>query len=318
LPDADTNAFDNNVMELPVLTSTILNHSDNGQVTYWVEGYSAFSGFVDATDNASFNVKNPGLFIEDGTDIGENAFGLSFNYYPLFWLDNDGTSLSVRRDKAQLQTDGASKLLLIHQNNVSGDTAEILDVADPTETSLSLSRSKAPYSGPVSAVVNVTSATDPQPTGDVQLLVDGVVAKTATLSDGTATIRLPRLDVGTYDVAARYVGNGPDAASTSDPATLTVVKQSTATSLAAKKATVKKGNRDVFTATVTRTNGRAQPVGDVRFKLDGEVWDTVTLVDGVAKIAETNFAKGTHRVTAVYLGNKNQARSKDSVTITVT
>jgi subtilisin family serine protease len=325
---ADSNAFGNDAMVLPVSTAVLHDLAPNGNIRYWVQAFSIYSGMADQTAPAKFNFLNPGLSIVDANDsdpsavpYAENAFDNSFGAYPLYWLDHGSNTPVVARDKRQVRRDGSGGLLLLHMNNPSGQNAEVVGVKDPTTTTLSLSAAQAQYSQPVKATVTVGSPETPVPSGKVELLVDGKSVLTRSLQNGARTVTLPRLNARSarYSITARYLGDAADEASTSGASLLKVVKQATTTTVTAGDTTPAHGQKDTFTATVKHGAGTtAVPVGTVTFFLDGKQWGKpVTLVNGVAKKSETGFAHGKHTVKAVYNGSSNQRPSNGSTTVTV-
>ncbi|HET6817865.1 MAG TPA: S8 family serine peptidase [Mycobacteriales bacterium] len=334
--DADSNAFGNDTMVLPVASSALDAIAPSGNITYWVDANSIYSGLADETAPAHFNFHTPGLTVDDANDsnpssvpYAENAFNSSFQSnngyadYPLYWLDEGTNTLDVARNRAQLAADGANKLLLVHLNNGNGQTTDVVDVRDTTASTVTLSRSKAQYSQPVTATVDVTAGdgTGPQATGQVQLLVDGHTVATHTLHNGASTFVLPRLNARStaYSISANYLGDTVDAPSSSAPALLTVVRQGTRTRVHASDTTPVKGQRVTFTATVRGVSGTtATPRGTVTFFVDGKKWGkAIKLVHGHASRSETGFLKGKHTVKVVYSGNSNQRPSHGSVTVTV-
>jgi hypothetical protein len=326
---ADTNAFDNDAMVLPVLSSVLDQLAPSGNITYWVDAFDIYSGLTDETAPAHFNFKHPGLTIDwadysqPAAPWGENAFdsAAGFASYPLYWVDDSNNVPDVVRNKGQLAADRSSGLLLLHMNNPKGQTAEVVDVRDATTTTVALSRSRAQYSQRVTAKVTVSSDSTPKPTGKVRLLVDGHRVGTASLSNGSVTFVLPRLNARStpYSITAHYLGDAANAPSTSGPASLRVVRQATTTTVKASDTTPAKGQKDTFSVTVRHGAGTtATPKGTVTFFVDGKQWGKpIALVNGHAGKSETGFSRGSHTVKVVYNGNSNQHPSHGSVTVTV-
>ena len=326
---ADSNAFGNDVMVLPVSSGVLDELAPSGNITYWVDSFDIYSGFADESAPANFNFHTPGLSIDGADNQGDveyaqNALDAGFSDgWPLYWVDQGTNTLDVARNKAQLVADGASQLLLVHMNNPNGQTADVVDVKDATTPTLTLSTNRSQYSQRVTATLTVDSASGsaPAPSGNAQLLVDGQVVRTRALQNGSTTFVLPRLNARStpYSITAKYLGDAADASSTSDAALLRVVRQATSTTVKASDTTPAKGQKDTFTVTVHRGAGTsATPQGTVTFFLDGKQWGkAVTLVHGHASKSETGFAKGSHTVKAVYSGNSNQHPSRGSTSVTV-
>lgn len=116
LGDVDTNTFDTNAAIFPVSLSALGLDEDSAEISYRVLGYSWYNTDengamipVDQTDWIDFNVATPQV------DFG--AEGTLFT-------DLSGTSIPV----TVADSSKASKALLLHLHNGSGDRAQVLDV----------------------------------------------------------------------------------------------------------------------------------------------------------------------------------------------
>src|SRR3954469_1917642 len=63
---ADSNAFGNDAMVLPVWSAVLDQLAPSGTLTYWVQSFSIYSGLSDETAPASFNFHHPGLTVDGG------------------------------------------------------------------------------------------------------------------------------------------------------------------------------------------------------------------------------------------------------------
>lgn len=118
LGDVDTNTFDTNAAIFPISLAALGLDEDSAEISYRVLGYSWYNTDengamipVDQTDWIDFNVATPQV------DFG--AEGTLFT-------DLSGTSIPV----TVADSSKASKALLLHLHNGSGDRAQVLDVTD--------------------------------------------------------------------------------------------------------------------------------------------------------------------------------------------
>ncbi|AMV24068.1 Calx-beta domain protein [Gemmata sp. SH-PL17] len=154
------------------------------------------------------------------------------------------------------------------------------------------------------------------PTGQLHFTIDGVAQPAVTL-DGQGRARVTRSDlaVGTHRVFATYSGSPEYGFSvTQAPFDIEVVKESTATVVAASDPRLA-GQEVTLTATVTRVHpGTGVPGGTVSFSSSGTYLGDGTLdADGVATLRTTALAAGARTVYAIYTGNSNYAHSTSQV-----
>ena len=313
----DSNAFDNDTMVLPVLTSALASLApagSDGSISYSVQAYTQDTGLSDTTAPARFNPTRPGLGIDDGT-VAQNAFDDSFSAYPVWWQPSSSNTLEVFRDKAQLQKDGAHQLMLVNLNDAKGSTVDLVDVADATTTALRVSPSPSVFGRPATAKVTVTASGSPTvvPTGNVVLSIDGVAFATRPLTGGSASFTLPAaLKAGSHAIKAAYAGDGGNAPSSAS-ASLTVTRATTATSLALSPATSAYGQVSKATVTVTSAASSVQAVtGTITIVEGTRTVATGSVVGGRAVISLPRQRVGTHDLKAVYGGAANFAGSTSS------
>jgi hypothetical protein len=117
---------------------------------------------------------------------------------------------------------------------------------------------------------------------------------------------------GAHVVTAVYSGDAEHSGSTSNAASLTVLQDSTTTSISSTTNSVIYGQTVTFTATVQGAHGT--PSGLVRF-LDGtNVLGTGTLTsDGISTLSISTLSVGTHAITATYGATLNSASSTSAV-----
>jgi Bacterial Ig-like domain (group 3) len=117
---------------------------------------------------------------------------------------------------------------------------------------------------------------------------------------------------GTHIVTAVYSGDAEHSASTSNAATITVLQDSTITSISSTSNSATYGQNVTFTATVQ--GAHKTPSGQVRF-LDGtNILGVGTLSsDGAATLSISTLSPGTHAITAAYEATPNSASSTSAV-----
>ncbi|MFZ0478610.1 MAG: Ig-like domain repeat protein [Terriglobales bacterium] len=126
-----------------------------------------------------------------------------------------------------------------------------------------------------------------------------------TGNPGTATCTTTSLPVGSDTITANYSGDS-NHNSSSGTLNQTVNQASATVSVGSTLNPSAYGQAVNFTASVTGTS----PTGTVQFNVDGNLFDTETLVSGsAASISTSTLTQGTHTVTAVYSGDTNNAGS---------
>jgi hypothetical protein len=143
-----------------------------------------------------------------------------------------------------------------------------------------------------------------QPTGTVEFFNGVDSLGTAPLEDGVACLSFPpfSFDPGSYTITAQYLGNTTYAPSTSGPLTQVVGATTAVVNATPNPANVV----DSITITVTVSKvapGTQVPTGDVLFLDDGAPIGTAPLNASAQATLTTTFGKGTHNLTAQYLGD---------------
>ncbi|MFT4083838.1 MAG: Ig-like domain-containing protein [Nocardioides sp.] len=191
--------------------------------------------------------------------------------------------------------------------------------AAATTTKVSVSPAKVAYGKASTAKVAVTS-TDGTPTGSAVVKVDGKKVGKATLSGGTAKVKLPKtLSVGKHTVTATYAGDD-SYASSSGSATVRVTKAASKSKLRLATHRIAKGER--VKATIAVRAG-VTPTGVVKVLSGSKVIAKYALrgkAKGTLVRKLPRFTKvGTSHLRVVYAGTKNIASSRSSaVTLKVT
>lgn len=129
------------------------------------------------------------------------------------------------------------------------------------------------------------------------------ITTTATASSG----------VGTYPitVSGGAAGNYNFAYNSG---TLTITQAISATTIASSATTVSPGANVTFTATVGAVApGAGTPSGLVKFRVDGSIAGSNTLVNGTAAFTTASLALGNHSIVAEYAGDANFIGSSNSL-----
>jgi uncharacterized repeat protein (TIGR03803 family) len=187
-----------------------------------------------------------------------------------------------------------------------GSIFRLVETSDTTLITLTSSLNPSTFGQSVTFTATVSGNS---PTGTVEFFIGSTSLGSRTLSNGVAALSTPKLVAGTHSITAVYSGDANNAPSTSAAVTQ-VVKAATGTTLTSSK------NPSTFRTAVTFTasvKGNA-PTGSVTF-LDGSVsLGTATLgSDGKAKLTTAALRRGTHKITARYSGDANNAASTSSV-----
>ncbi len=218
-------------------------------------------------------------------------------------------------------------------------TLSYIVAKDSTKTSLIATPSSSVYGQAITfkATVTVASPGVGAPTGTVTFKDGSTVLGSAALNFNggvpLATFTTTMLAVGTHSITAVYAGDSNDVTSTSAALSYAVAKDSTKTSLTVAPSSSVYGQAVAFKATVAVANpGAGIPTGTVTFK-DGSTTlgtGTLTTSGGIttATFTTTTLAAGTHSITAVYVGDVDDATStstalsysvaKDSTNISLT
>jgi hypothetical protein len=116
------------------------------------------------------------------------------------------------------------------------------------------------------------------------------------------------LDVGAHTITATYSGDDDFNTSTSLPATVTVAKADTTSTVVASDATTVSGEGVSYTATVTaNAPGGGQPDGTVQLKIDGTNQGAPVALTGGTAVFPTvsTLGAGDHTISVVYSGSGN-------------
>nr|WP_237465883.1 Ig-like domain repeat protein [Leucobacter luti] len=183
-----------------------------------------------------------------------------------------------------------------------------------TLSTVTVDATRAVYGVRPSASVRVTGATS----GTVLFTAGSRDLGTAKVnSAGRATLKLPALPVGTYRVAAAYIGDDTyaDTAKRFAPSTLAITRASVTSAKVTTKI-AKYGTRPTVTVKLGKLTNGAYPTGRVTVSF-GSAKRTVALTaahKGTVKVTAPKALTAKVKVTAKYLGTANISAKSASAT----
>ena len=119
---ADTNAYNNSVVTIPVLATDIgmAGPSQPTSFVYDVVTYDRLTGLaVDVTAPLHYNMALPGVDAQGG------------NLDPFFYFDLPATTIPVVFNSANLAANASKGLILAHMHNATGARTEVVSFAAP-------------------------------------------------------------------------------------------------------------------------------------------------------------------------------------------
>lgn len=175
--------------------------------------------------------------------------------------------------------------------------------AASTATTLTSTPNPSTLNQTVTFMATVTGQYGGTPGGTVTFTQGSTVLGSAAPAYGRATITAAFSTAGTYPVIATYSGDASDGASASTALNQVVNNTSTTTTVASSGSPSLVGQSVTFTAAVTPTSGAIPDGETVTFKDGGAAIGTGATKSGVAVLATSALAAGTHYITAVYPGD---------------
>ena len=195
-------------------------------------------------------------------------------------------------------------------NTAASSAAPLSQVVKQTQTVSTVTAAPTPgiagTSETITGTVQLSSGTAPL-SGMVTFTSGTATLGSAMLNgSGVATITTT-LAAGSYQIVATYGGNANGATSASAALPYSVVLATTQTALTVTPNPASVLSPITFTATVTG-NG-ITPTGTVNFLANGTVIGSATLSGGIATFTDSALTPATYSITAVYLGDTNNATS---------
>lgn len=186
-----------------------------------------------------------------------------------------------------------------------------------TTTALVSNLNPATFGQAIPFVATVQTASGGAATGTVTFYDGSSTLGTATVTNNNSQHNVAMLTFagmlgGTHSITAAYSGDANYTASTSSALTETVTPASSTASVSASPNPGTYGQAVTLTATVVPSISGDQASGPVTF-FDGSVsLGATNLSSNVAQISVSNFAAGSHSITASYAGDRNFAGSTSS------
>lgn len=184
-----------------------------------------------------------------------------------------------------------------------------------TSTSLTQNRATTEEHQPVTFTATVRGSGG-IPSGTVSFFDAAQNLGTIPLEDGSASLTVKTLAIGTHSITATYGGSSAFDASASSPLVHNVVKGNPHVTIAPPAATLVYGDAATFAIAVTADAGT--PTGSVSVTVDGKLAGNAALnANGAATITLPSLAAGMHTVAASYSGDASFERAGASTTQTV-
>ena len=206
---------------------------------------------------------------------------------------------------------GSQQIAAVYSGNVdyNSGSSPLLSVnvlMNATTTQLGAAPNPAVAAQPITFTARVTSSTAKQhtPSGTVQFMDNGGQIGAAQLANGTASLTLSSLAVGTHSILATYQGDNAFNPSNSSPGPVVIEKASSSIALSASPNPAIVKTSVTFRATV---KGPRQPTGSVVFYEGSKPLTAALPVDfeGTATFSTAALAVGTHSIVADYSGDPN-------------
>src|SRR3989441_948775 len=227
-------------------------------------------------------------------------------------LVNGSASLTV----STLAT-GNHSLTAIYSGSPSflGSTSPVVTQAvNLLNTSTSLTSTPNPSTTGQAVTLTATVSPVPPatgvPTGTVTFRDGANSLSTVALVNGSASLTISTLALGSHSLTAAFNGNATFAASTSAVLTQTVNAGNSSTSLTSSLNPSTAGQTVTLSSTVSAVApASGVPTGTVTFRDGATSLGVVTLVNGSASLSISTLAAGSHSLTAVYSGDASFAAS---------
>jgi hypothetical protein len=301
-------AFDNSTVVVPVPLAA-LGVEPGTPVSVWAQMRSTYAfpadGIVDEVGPFTVDPYDPPLWF--GSNVGSDFVSQMF----------DGATVEVHGGPGA----GDQKVLVLHHSNGTGDRAQVVDVTvpDAVETVTTLDVESSSTAGEETLLQ--AAVTPSEATGTFTFYDGEVELGTAAVTDGTGVLATSTLNAGTHALRVQYTPDSPlYTASSSAVVELTIEPSASTTTLRVSPSLVRYGKP--ATATVTVTGASWAPAGTVTVRERGKVVASGELVvDGLTGTATIplprDLATGTHRLTAVFDGTADVARSEGQSQVAV-
>ena len=297
----------NNATEFYILTSDFINNtaSLNGGAIYWdsgINGSVTVSSFVN-----NYATQNGGALYFNGTN-GKIAYSQFTNNTAASGgaIYNNGSIIAGNiRFANNNATDGKNDI-------AGGGSAEYI-------VNFDIDAKDNVYGKTAKIHVNITSNGKPVDGGNVSTVVNNVTYN-ASVVNGVATLQIPNLNIGIYDLFLSYVSNDSSYRDDQDYYELIITKQNI--EITAKNAAYIINYGGKYSAILKDSDGNAVAGEKVTFTFNGKVIGSAsTNAAGVASISLTagtlKSAKAGKKNMAVTLTSDNYNATAKTVKITI-
>lgn len=257
------------------------------------------TAFVDSTYHFSSNGATV-TFYDNGAPIGSSVIS--------------GNAVSVTISSLATGAHSITANYAGDANLLASTSAVFAQTVNPAAVSptIALSSYSTTYGQSITMTSNVRPAFGGTPTGTVTFWLNSTTSLgTGPLVNGTAQATTTAVPAGSRSIYATYNGDTNFASGSSFPTQLTVSQATTTTAAGADINPANYGQTVTLSATVQSSGGT--PTGTVTF-LDGSTTlGTTTLTNGAAQLPVSNFAAGSHPITAKFSGDANFSGGTSSV-----
>jgi len=188
-------------------------------------------------------------------------------------------------------------------------SSALTQTVTPTTTTTNLASSLNPstYGALITLVASLSTGV---PNGEIVIFLDGAsTIGTARSFNGTATLRLSTLALGSHSITVNYPGDSNYGASVSSPLSQTVNQIPTTTGIKSLPNPTSYGSSVTFTAWLRPI----VPDGETVSFSDGAVSiGSGTTSGGLATVTTSTLLPGSHNITASYIGDTNYSSSSSS------
>lgn len=297
------------------LVGILLGNGDGtfqGAVTYDSGGNTGGSIVASDVDGDG----NPDLILAGGNSaLGVLLGKFDGTFQPVLTYGSGG-QLALSAVAADMNGDGKPDLVAANvfgNSNFDGAVGVLLNAESESPTTANLSSAVNPsvFGQPVTFTAVVSSSSG-APSGNVMFFDGATLVARGALVNGTVSISISSLTVGSHSMTVAYQGSFGFSPSTSSPVNELVTKATSATSVVSSVNPAFAGKPVTFTATVNSQYGGAV-TGTVIFQDGGVTIATVPLAGSQAAYSTSYKTAGVHPITGTYSGDENNTGSTSAI-----
>jgi hypothetical protein len=191
--------------------------------------------------------------------------------------------------------------------NTSSASVQYEVGASDAQVSFNLSPVPVTYPASVTASVQLATVNGHTPTGQVQIVEEGTVVTTLTLSGGAASTSLTGIPVGNYYFVAKYLGDNNDNAGVSAQRRATVLPEAVTLSVNCTHSPIANGASFACSAPAIATTGTT--LGFETYTLDSGSPVNVALRSGVGTFTIPTPSVGPHTLVVNFPQQTNYSAS---------